>query len=260
MALPGQTSQTLTTSANVSLYSSVIPVTDLGTTQIGQTVYYDSRVLGTIFDIDAGNTTITMAASITTAIPSGSVLYVSTSDFTTVTFIKMALGDELVYLSDAYTPITVTVGNTSVTYNELGSMLSVSSFTEDYKTTEGSITIAISGIPNRKRYIDIIQNSNVKGSDVEVFREFLTSNSLRPLLEESQRFKGLISNYNIEEDTDVINGISTNTIIFEVTSIYTNIGRTLGGQKTNGADRRRYYPTDTTFDRVKTLRGIPEFG
>lgn len=258
MALPGQVAQNLIANASVGLYSVNIPVVDLGTVQTGQTVYYDNRVLGTIFDIDVANSIITMDASITTTIPNQAILEVTADEFTTVTLVELLLDDTVYRLSDAYTALSYDNGN--VVYDELGSFLSVSDFVEDYKTTEGSITISISGIPNKKRFIDIIQNSKIKGGRVVVWREFLTSNSLRNQLELNERFYGLISNYNIEENTDVIAGQSTNTIVFEVSSVYTNVGRTIAGQKTNGADRRRYYPTDTTFDRISTLRGIPEFG
>ena len=58
MALPGQISQSLTTTATINRFDVDISVASVGTVQTGQTVYYDTYVLGTIFDVDAGNNII----------------------------------------------------------------------------------------------------------------------------------------------------------------------------------------------------------
>ena len=254
--IPSQIAQTLTTTSNVSVYAVDIPVVSVGTTSVGQTVYYDNNILGTIFAVDSGNSTISMDASITTAIPTGSVLQVSSSDFTTVTLLNFNIGTTNYFLSDAYTPLTV--GGDE--YTALGDFLNVSEFVEDYKATETTVSIEISGIPAKTNFIDIIQNEKFKGASVRVYKAFFTSNSLRDIQQYFLRFQGVISNYNIEENTDLLRGESTNTLLLTGTSIYTSFSRYLGGQKTNQADRQRYVPTDSTFDNVVNLEGIPEFG
>jgi hypothetical protein len=254
--IPSQIAQTLVTSGAVNKYAIDIPVVSVGTTSVGQTVYFNNNILGTVFGVDAGTNTITMDASITTAIPSGGVLQVSSSDWTVVTLLNFNIGSTNYFLSDAYTPLTI--GGDE--YTALGDFLNISEFTEDYKATEGTVSIEISGIPAKTRFIDIIQNEKFKGASVRVYKAFLTSNSLRDVQEYRLRFQGIISNYNIEENTDLLKGESTNTLLLTGTSLYTSFSRYLGGQKTNQADRQRYVPTDSTFDTVVALEGIPEFG
>lgn len=256
VGIPSQTAQTLTTSGAIAKFSTDIAVVSVGTTKVGQTVYYDNNILGTVFGVDSGNSTISMDASITTAIPSGGKLQVSSSDFTTVSLLSFNIGDTNYFLSDAYTAITV-VGEE---YTALGDFLNMSEFVEDYKTTEGTVSIEISGIPASTDFIDIIQNQPFKGASITIWKAFFTSSSLRNADEYYRRFKGVISNYNIEENTDLLKGESTNTLILTATSLYTGLGRMLGGQKTNAADRQRYYTPDTTFNNVVTLSGIPGFG
>jgi hypothetical protein len=254
--IPSQQAQTLVTSSAVSKFAVDIPVVSVGTTSIGQTVYYDNNILGTVFDVDTANSTIGIDASITTAIPSGGVLQVSSSDWTTVTLLKFNIGNTNYFLSDAYTPLTVG----GDVYTALGDFLNISEFVEDYKATEGTVSIEISGIPAKTRFIDIIQNEKFKGASVRVYKAFMMSNTLRDVQEYRLRFQGIISNYNIEENTDLLKGESTNTLLLTGTSLYTSFSRYLGGQKTNQADRQRYVPTDSTFDNVVALEGIPEFG
>ena len=257
--IPSQIAQTLVTSGAVNRYAVNIPVVSVGTTSVGQTVYFNNNILGTVFGVDAGTNTITMDASITTAIPSGGVLQVSSSDWTVVTLLNFNIGSTNYFLSDAYTPLTIGgVGGDE--YTALGDFLNISEFVEDYKATEGTVSIEISGIPAKTRFIDIIQNEKFKGASVRVYKAFLTSNSLRDVQEYRLRFQGIISNYNIEENTDLLKGESTNTLLLTGTSLYTSFSRYLGGQKTNQADRQRYVPTDSTFNNVVALEGIPEFG
>ena len=260
MALPGQVAQTLVTTANVAQFDNDIFVSSLGTVQTGQTLYWDNNIIGTVFGTDPANSKLTVTAPITNSIPSGSTIYASADDYAIITFINLELGDTTYYLSDAYSPITLSGDGETFDYTELGDFISISSFTEDYKSTEGSITIELSGIPNKTKFINIIQDSYVKGGRVTVYRGVYSTTDYRPLGETYIRFAGLISNYNLVEDTDVIGGTSTNTIVLDCTSFYTNLARTIAGQKTNGSDRRRYYATDETFDNVKNIRGIPEFG
>ena len=260
MALPGQQPQTFVTTADANILTNTIPVNDLGTVQVGQTLYWNSNIVGTVFSTDVGNSTINTTAPLTYTIPSGSTVYASADDFAVVTLINLELGDETYYLSDAYTPLTFTQGNATLVYTEMGAFMSVSSFTEDYKSTEGTVTIELSGIPNKTKFINIIQDSKIKGGRATVYRSLYSTTDYQALGETYIRFAGLISNYNLVEDTDVIAGRSTNTIVLDCTSFYTNLARTIAGQKTNGSDRRRYYPTDETFDNVKNIRGIPEFG
>jgi len=179
------------------------------------------------------------------------------SNISSGVFVKMTLGTNTYRFSSAYK--TLTVGGES--YTDLGSLLAVSEFTYDYKATQNSIQITISGIPNTTDYINIIQNEKIRGGDVEVRRVFFDADTQEPLAgEEYLRYKGIISNYVIEENTDFFNGIATNTLVFECASVFSLLENKISGQRTNGSDRRRFFAGDISFDQIKSLKTLPEFG
>ena len=171
-------------------------------------------------------------------------------------FVNMVLGDTTYYLSDAYNALTVE-GNE---YTSLGALMSVSDIQDDYKSTQGTVTIAISGIPNTVDFMDIILNEKIKGGEINVYRAFFDTVTLEQQANAYLRYKGIISNYNVEENTDIINGVSTNTLVLTCSNVYTILSRKISGQRTNGASRRQFYPGDPSFDRVKSITALPRFG
>jgi hypothetical protein len=172
------------------------------------------------------------------------------------TFIDLTLGDITYYISDVYKPVTIN----SNEYTGLGLLLDVAPITYDYKTTAGSIELTISGVPNSPDFTQILNDTNVKGGDVEIRRAFFyPANATLISGEEYLSFKGVVSNFNIEEETAFISGRATNTIIIECASIYAILEKKISGQRTNGSDRRRYYSGAIDFDRVEYITELPEF-
>ena len=183
---------------------------------------------------------------------------VSNNEISTATFIDLQLGATTYYISDAYKPITLN----SNSYTQLGILMDVSQITYDYKTTAGTMTIVISGVPNTPDFLQLLEQTEIKGGDVEIRRAFFTpATSVIIPNEDYLRFKGIISNYGIEEETNFIDGRSTNTIIFECASTFAILEKKVAGQRTNGSDRRRFYSTSPDFDRVKFIQdeNLPEF-
>jgi len=172
-------------------------------------------------------------------------------------FVSLQLGDTTYRFSDAYETITVD----GEQYTDLGHMLMISDFTYNYKSTQGTSQIMISGVPSDPNYMNIVQSTPIRGGDIEIRRVFFDPDTLEPLAgEEYLRFKGIISNYIIEEqDTDFFTGVSTNVITFEAASVYAVLSKKISGQRTNGSERRKFYPGDPSFDRVKEVLILPEF-
>lgn len=171
-------------------------------------------------------------------------------------FVSMTLGDNTYRFSNAYKTLTVA----GQSYTDLGSLLSVGEFVYDYKATQNTLQIAISGIPNTTDYMNIIQSEKIRGGDVEVRRVFFDPLTGEPLAgEEYLRYKGLISNYVIEEEADFFAGYATNTLVFDCASVFSLLTSKVTGQRTNGSDRRKFFD-DPSFDNVKTLRTLPNFG
>lgn len=173
-------------------------------------------------------------------------------------FIDLTLNDTTYYISSAYQPITVN-GNV---YTELGALLQVSDITENLKTTNGDVTISLSGIPSQANYMSLVLNTPIKGGSVEIRRVFFDPDTLEALPgQEYLRYRGIIINYSIEEQTDFINGELTNSISVSCASYNKLLENKVVGQRTNGTDRKKFYPGDISFDRVKDLQNTDfDFG
>jgi len=174
----------------------------------------------------------------------------------TALFVDLQLGDTTYYISDCYTNLTLN-GNE---YTSLGALLEVGDFISDYKATQGSIQMVISGIPNNTNYTRIVQGAKIKGGDVSVRRAFFDPDTLDLIGTTGYlRFSGIISNWSLEEDTNFIQGVATSTLLLECVSVYTVLTKRIAGQRTNGTDRRRFFSADTSFDRVTYIAGtLPE--
>ena len=171
--------------------------------------------------------------------------------------IDLTLDGTTYYLSSAYKPITY---NTN-TYTELGSFLSVNDFTEDIKTTNGDISLTLSGIPSEQDYLSSILTTKIKGGNVFLRRGFYDVTSHE--LDTSQvytRFAGVITNFIIQEDFTP-GRVLQNTVTITCASIATILENRISGQRTNPEDRKRLFPNDLVFDRVPLLYNISfDFG
>lgn len=171
--------------------------------------------------------------------------------------IKLTLDANVYYLSSAYKPITYD----SNAYTELGAFLQIGNMTEDIKTTNGDISISLSGIPSEADYMNEVLTTPIKGGEIIVNRAFFNDDYSVDSANVFQRFKGIITNFGIEEDVDTLSGKSTNTIGISCASINTILENKISGQRTSPADRDKFFTGDGTFDRVPELQNIQfDFG
>lgn len=163
--------------------------------------------------------------------------------------IDLNLDSNVYYVSSAWKPITYN----SNSYSELGAFLQVGEFQEDIKTTNGDITISLSGIPSEGDYVSEVLNTKVKGGEVTVYRAFVNDDYTVDSANVFQRFKGIITNFAIEEDVDIIEGKNTNRVGISCASINTILENKISGQRTSPADRVKFFAGDSTFNRVPEL-------
>lgn len=169
--------------------------------------------------------------------------------------IDLEIDNTTYYISNAYKALTYNSND----YTECGAFLQVTAFTEDIKTTNGDITISLSGIPSNIDYIQTILGANIKGGICTVYRAFFDDSYA--VTNVYQRFKGVITNYNISEDDNLLEGRLTNTVGVSVASINTLLENRIAGQRTNPTDREQFFPGDGTFDRVPELHNVQfDFG
>jgi hypothetical protein len=172
-------------------------------------------------------------------------------------FIDLTLGGTTYYISSAYKPITYN----SNTYTELGAFLQLGAVQEDIKTTNGDIGISLTGIPSDNDYISLILSTPVKGGEVTVYRGFFNDDLTLDSANVFQRFKGIITNFAIEEDVDILEGVRTNSVTVSCSSIVTILENKTSGQRTSPVDRDRLFPGDSTFYRVPDLQRVQfDFG
>jgi hypothetical protein len=176
----------------------------------------------------------------------------------TCILIDLELDGTTYYISSAYNPVTYNAN----TYTELGSFLQISEFPEDIRTTNGDISITLSGIPSEQNYLSLILTEPIKGGNVTVYRGFYDSPHVHTFdpTEVYQRFKGIITNFAIQEDFTA--GVElTNSVTVTCASINTLLENRISGQRTNPDDRARLFPNDQVFARVPELYNISfDFG
>ena len=169
--------------------------------------------------------------------------------------IDLDLDGTLYYISSAYDSITYNSND----YTQLGAFLSVGAIQEDIKTTNGDISISLNGIPDT--YIDSVLTNPVKGGAVTIYRAFYNDDYTVDSANIYQRFSGIITNFSIEENVDILEGDNTNTVSIACASINTILENKIAGQRTAPADRNKFFTGDETFNRVPDLMGTQfDFG
>jgi hypothetical protein len=158
---------------------------------------------------------------------------------------------QVLTFSDYYRDITFD----SVSYSGLGKLLSVSSTTSELKSSNSSVTITISGIPNSS--IEEIVNSRIKGSDITIYRAILDDYNLMSGISPNPvgRFYGVVNNYSLDEEYDIDARTAKNTISLICSSKQELLGNKIAGRTTNPSSQKTFYSTDVSMDRVPNLVG-----
>jgi len=96
--------------------------------------------------------------------------------------------------------------------------------------------------------------TQIKGGNVVVKRGFFDVDDLSLNSGDVyERYRGIITNFSIGEDTSFISGELVNSVTITCASINALLENKVTGQRTNGTDRKKFYPGDISFDRVKDL-------
>ena len=155
---------------------------------------------------------------------------VQSDDISHALFIDLQIGANVHYFSNAYKPVTIG----SNTYDELGSFLQVEDFSDDIRTTEGDVTISLSGIPSNEDYLSLFLAEKIKGGNVTIQRGFYNlSNAEIDASQVFTRYKGVITNFSIQDDASRLDNQETVTISVTTSSINTILKNQISGQRTN---------------------------
>lgn len=142
-------------------------------------------------------------------------------------------------------------------YTSIGKFLSVTATSSEIRPSDHSITVSISGIPTNS--IEEIIYSRIKGSDIKIYRQFFTVAG--SLIATQGYFIGKVNNYSLQEDYRIEDRTANNIILLECASNIGILKQKISGRKTNPQSENKFYPSDTSMDRVPTLKGTKfDFG
>lgn len=169
------------------------------------------------------------------------------------TFIQIVLDEsnELTF-SDYYKDYTID----SIDFTGLGKLMSLTNQPSEIRASGQEISITVSGIPNASLQ-DVLSN-NYRGSEVVIYNGIFDHQTGALLVSAGvtnpvQIFRGIVTNWGLQEDFDNPSLSSSNTIIFTVASEVGLLGNKVSGRRTNPVDQRRFYPTDPSMDRIPNL-------
>jgi hypothetical protein len=167
-------------------------------------------------------------------------------------FVRLTVGTAATVYTFCNAAAPITVGG--ITFSNLGSLLSVGDVQRDIKATSDDMTIQLTGI--NPANIGIILGNDIKGSLVEVWRGFFTSNNqiiTTPTTQFFKRYQGIISGVSITEDfnSELRQRIATCSIA--CSSMRRILENRLSGVKTNQNNWQFIYSNDTSMNRVAQI-------
>lgn len=152
------------------------------------------------------------------------------------------------YISDYHTPVTIGAD----TYTNDGSLIGIGPAQTELKASPAQLTIALSGLTTNA--ISDLLNNDIKGSVIEIQRGYFNPSThalldLSPASNPVSKFKGIVTNYAIQDMFNAQTGISDTTINLTCNSIVEVIAKKLSGRRTNPRD----FPDEKSMDRVPVL-------
>ena len=162
-------------------------------------------------------------------------------------FIKLSTSTDNYYFCNAAAPITVS----GMTFNNLGSLLSISQIDRNIKATSTDLTIQLTGVDGSN--VAIILGANIKGSNIDVWRGFLDAQNqiiTTPTLQFFKRYTGIVSNASITEQFDDNLRIRIATVGISCSSFRSILDNRIQGIKTVPKAWNFIYPNDTSMNRV----------
>jgi hypothetical protein len=162
-------------------------------------------------------------------------------------FVRLTTSTATYNFCNAAAPITVS----GITFNNLGTLLSISQIDRNIKATSTDLIIGLAGVDGSM--VGVVLAANIKGSNVEVWRGFLDAQNqiiTTPTLQFFKRYTGLVSNAAITEQFDDDLRIRLATVSVSCSSFRTILENRIQGIKTVPKAWNFLYPSDTSMNRV----------
>jgi hypothetical protein len=161
-------------------------------------------------------------------------------------YVKIDIEGDPLLLTDADFPRTV-LGNT---YNNLSSLMGITTTVSSIRASNYAMNINISGLPAAN--LAGAFSDDVKGCAVIVYRGFIDPNTRDLIDTPIRKFTGIVENVGFNESYDA--EFSTFEIVFNCVSQLGMLRSHVAGRKTNLRSEQKFFPNDTAFKRVAKLR------
>jgi len=161
-------------------------------------------------------------------------------------YVKIDIEGDPLLLTDADFPRTV-LGNT---YNNLSSLMGITTTVSSIRASNYAMNINISGLPAAN--LAGAFSDDVKGCAVIVYRGFIDPTTRELIDTPIRKFTGIVENVGFNESYDA--EFSTFEIVFNCVSQLGMLRSHVAGRKTNLRSEQKFFPNDTAFKRVAKLR------
>jgi len=140
-----------------------------------------------------------------------------------------------------------TIGN--VQYSPFGGLLGVGVQQRDIRVTSSDTSVSISGIDGNNIQVVLESQGKIRGSKLEIIRGFYDSNY--NLSNTAQRFTGIITSYNLNENREGID--DTYSITLNASSYKTILDNRVAGRKTNPESWNYFDSTDSSMNNIYSI-------
>jgi hypothetical protein len=174
--------------------------------------------------------------------------------------IDLTLDGTTYYISNCYKSIDYDSGAGTNTYEALAGFLTVSEIQSNISNANDEIQVSLSAIP--PNYIAATLGQPIKGGEVNIYRAFFDYTTQEVITGEIyKRFTGIISNFSVQEDLDVVNAEPSvnHTITIIASSIMGVLENKISGRRTNKQDYQIVWSelgnssSDPSMNRVEVL-------
>lgn len=165
-------------------------------------------------------------------------------------FVQLITPSNTYNFCNAASPITVN----GITFNGLGSLLSIGQIQRDIKATSSDLTLQLTGIDGAN--VGIVLGADIKGSVINIWRGFLDGNNqiiATPTQQFFKRYTGIVSNVSISEDFNDELRTRVATCGVSCASFRTILENRIQGMKTTPKAWQFFYPGDTSMNRVPVI-------
>ena len=165
-------------------------------------------------------------------------------------FVRLTTPTVTLTFCNAAAPITVD----TITFDGLGSLLQISEIQRNVKANSADLQVSLTGI--NPENVGLVLGNNIKGSRIEIWRGFLSSNNqiiTTPTQQFFKRYQGIINNIAINEDFNDELRQRVATCIVSSASMRAVLDAKVSGIKTNQRSWQQFYPTDTSMNRVAVI-------